>query len=194
MRIAEIIIGIIAVILIIMNLLTIPGGSVGVVLLFSFLSFFYYILSFALLNGIRLRNIFKADSYKGIRSIQIILSILTGFALSIMLLGILFKIEFYPGEKIMMLYGLIFVGVITIISIILHIINKADTYRRILIRTAIIGGVGLFFFILPSNTIIDIKYKEYPELAEAFKKHRENPGDEYYKSKYKEEREKRMEK
>ena len=50
--------------------------SIGLLLL----SMTYFVFSFALLNNVRLRHVFKSESFKGISTLRIIGSILVGFA------------------------------------------------------------------------------------------------------------------
>ena len=72
MKKAEIIIVTLSIIALAMNLLLVPGGGVLTVLALSTFSIIYFYLGFALFNDIRLRKIFKKDSYKEISSSRIL--------------------------------------------------------------------------------------------------------------------------
>lgn len=76
----ELIVVLLVLLAIILKLLHITGSGILTVLTFSTLSIFYY-LSFALFNGIRLRDIFKNAAYKDTNAKRIIGAIGLGFVL-----------------------------------------------------------------------------------------------------------------
>jgi hypothetical protein len=120
----------------------------GIILGLSLLALlgFYNFLSFALFNRISFKGIFKESSYKYTSAFRIILAIITGWAFSILLIGILFKAEFLPFAKNLMFVGLTVSGLLFIVSLISFIRSRSDYFRQILIRIVIIGGIGLFLF------------------------------------------------
>ncbi|MEX0810735.1 MAG: hypothetical protein WD048_00875 [Chitinophagales bacterium] len=165
----ELSIGLIAILAIVLKILNIPGGSLLTVLAFLTLSIFYY-LSFALFNGIRLREIFKSAAYKDTNAKRIIGAVGLGFALSAILMGALFKLEFWPGGTIQLKIGLVITGVILVIATIFYNRNKIEYYRRIFKRIAIIGGLGLILYLTPTTTLVDIYYRNNPDYADLFKR------------------------
>jgi hypothetical protein len=166
----ELIVGFIAILGIFLKILHIPGGSILTVLAFSTLSMFYYVFSFALFNGISLRNIFKKVSYKDTNAKRIIGAIGLGWALSAILTGVLFKLLFWSGANIQLRGGLYAIGLILPIATIFYFRNKTDYYKRIFKRIAIYGGLGLILYLMPSSTLVDIYYRNNPEYAELYKK------------------------
>ena len=116
MKKAEIILGAIALTALALNLLLVPGGGVLTVLSLSTLSVLYMYLSFAIFNGIRLRQIFKKDSYKGISKMRIVGAILTGLALSMTTIGLLFKFQSWPGATMNLAIGLLGLAIALIVG------------------------------------------------------------------------------
>jgi hypothetical protein len=151
----EKIFGVLAVIALILKFASISGGSILATLSLTSLSFLYYLFGFALFNDIKLKNIFKRSSYKGISVLRIISSVGVGLGLSTICLGILFRIQFWPGGRMMLAVGLITILIITIIAFIDFLKSKSD-YKTILLRVAIIGGIGLLLF-LKTLSVNDIK-------------------------------------
>ncbi len=139
---------------------------------------FYYYFGFSIFNDIEGRNIFKKDAYKDISIGKIIGSVLLGFSLSAVLMGIIFKLNIYPGALLTQLSGLIPLLIISIIAFIKFLKNNEVFYKKALIRSVIIGGFGLLVLFTPVNTLIDIYYRTVPEYAEAYKKVQDNPNDE----------------
>ena len=90
-----------------------------IALLTLVLSLIYLTLSFALLNNLRLRTIFKKTSYENIGILRIIGAIGTGFALSLICIYFLFKFmrwSFGNLELSTLLIPLIIATVITTIK------------------------------------------------------------------------------
>lgn len=150
MKKIELILGVIAIIGIVLKLFHIPGGAALTILSLLTLSVFYYVFSFALFNGIRLRDIFKKEAYKETNVRRIIGAILTGFDISTIIIGGLFKLQAWPGADVELLTGLVIAVIILIIAAIFYSRSKAEFYKRIFGRIAIYGGIGLVLYFLPT--------------------------------------------
>ncbi len=160
-----------------LNLLLIPGGGLLTVLTFSILSVLYMYFGFALFNDIRLRDIFKKDSYKGISSKRIFGAIGTGFALSAMTAGLMFKFQSWPGADFYLKAGLFGLLIVTVIGLVKYYKNKSDFYTRIFKRVAIFGGLGLVLTLTPKTVFVELKYRNHPEYVDALKKAMTDPGN-----------------
>ncbi len=165
----ELIVGLFAILAIFLKILHISGNGILTFIAFSTLSIFYY-LSFALLNGIRLREIFKNGAYKNTNAKRIIGAVGVGFALSATLMGALFKLQFWAGGDLQLLTGLVVTGIILVFATIFYYRNKIEYYRRIFRRIAIIGGFGFMLFLTPNSTLVDIYYRNNPDYADLFKR------------------------
>ena len=170
MRKFEIIVGLTAIFGIILKILHLPGSSMLIVLAFSTLSMFYYLFSFALFNGIRLRDIFKKESYKGTNAKRIVGAIGLGWAISVIIMGSLFKLQFWAGASMQLMTGLVTLGVILLIATIFYFRNKAEYYKRVFKRISIYGAFALVLYLTPTTVLIDIYHRNNPDYAEIFKK------------------------
>ncbi len=177
MKKAEIIIATLSIIALGLNLLLIPGGGVLTVLTLSTLSMIYFYLGFALFNDIKLRRIFKKDSYKEISSLRILGAVVAGFALSMTTIGFMFKFQSWPGADFNLGAGLVGLLIVTIIGAIKYSKNKSNYYIRIFKRTAILGGLGLILMLIPKTSWIELKYRNQPEYVEALKKAMADPDN-----------------
>ena len=177
MKKAELIAAVLAIISLGLNLLLIPGGGMMTVLTLSILAIIYMYLSFALFNNIRLSKIFDKNSYKDISILKIIGAVGTGLALSITLIGILFKFQSWPGASINMGVGLVGLLIVTVISLLKYFQNKSDYYTRIFKRVTIFGGIGLILMATPQHSWIAFKYRNFPAFVDAHKKASANPGN-----------------
>jgi hypothetical protein len=160
MKKAELILGAVCIIAVIMSLSRILFAGPLLVVSFGTLAILYMFLSYFIFNNIRLRNVADPGAFKGISVMKAIGTVGLGQALAITLMGILFKIMSWPGAGPMMIPGLIFLTIILIIAFIRYSGNKY--YITIFKRIAIIGGAGLILFSLPNYAILDFKYRNYP--------------------------------
>lgn len=176
LRFIEWILGALILIGIALTLALAPGSNIILVLSTSLLILFYSSLSFILFNGIRVRKMFTASSYKGIGVGRIIGAIAAGFALSAGLTGILFKLMFWEGSHQMIKSGLFFMIPVFVVGLIKYVAsNRSAYYVKIFIRLLIIGSIGL---ILLQLSWFDVKYRNHPELIKAFHQYNDNRTEE----------------
>ena len=178
MKKTEITILTISIIAIALNFFLIPGGSVLTVFSLSFLATIYFYFSFALFNNIKLRSIFKKESYKGITSLRITGAIGAGIALSVTSLGVLFKLLSWPGATVNLEIGLLGLIIVGIIGTIKYVINKSNFYLPIFKRTILFGVLGIVLISTPRSTFIDIKYRNHINYANALKNSIAEPTNE----------------
>ena len=178
----EIILGIIFLIALIFKIALIPGGVILATISLTLLAMFYNFFAFAFFNKIRLKNIFSGKSYQGISVWRIIGSIGLGWGLAALCMGILFKLMQWPGGMIMLLTGLITILIVVIIALVKFFLSKGDFYKTILLRIAIIGGFGLFFFFTTDLglAIAKIQYRNHPDYIKAYERYLEKPSEEIF--------------
>ena len=133
---------------------------------------------------------FKKSSYKGIKAVRIIGAIGTGFVLSIIITGVLFKIMMWPGASAMLIVGVFPIMVLSLISALKYSADKSGYYKRILLRVTVFGGLGLALFLLPRNTIMKTRYRCCPEYVKAAEAAANDPENEMLQQKADEERRK----
>lgn len=175
MRVAEIVFVVIAFIGLIMEAALIKGGSI--IFLFAMLGLIgiYFYLSFALLNGIRFRDIFKKASYQNVSRNHIVASVCMGFAMSIIATGLLFTIMRWKGAFIEILMGLMFITIPLIISVSKYLSTKHHFYLRILKRAVPLYVLGLVIYNLPWHFWEKITYRNHPAYIQAMERAEENP-------------------
>ena len=139
---------------IILKLFDVPGNSIILILSFSSLAVIYFNFGFLFFNDIRLRDIFKRESYKKVTAKRTVGAIATGIALSLILIGILFK------------------------TLVLRKDRKSRFYKKIYTRTLIIGLFGIIAYLIPFDLLIDLYYDDKPEVAEIMKEVMKDPYNE----------------
>lgn len=193
MKKAEIVLGASALIALAFNLLFIPGGNVLTVLLLSSLAVLYMYLSFALFNDISLKAIFKRESYKGKSIKRIVGAVLSGLALAVTIIGILFKVQAWPGASVMVGFGTAALSISLVVGVLRYARSKSGYYTRIFKRIAIYGGLGFILMLLPDDSWLALKYRNHPHYVEAVKNARAHPDKQELWDKVDEERRKMME-
>lgn len=188
MKLTEKIIGILSILLIILQLVNyISSLNTVIILCLLLLATLYFALGFALFNNIRLRNIFKKESYKGVSTLRIIGTIGAGIALSIIVIGIQFKFYNWPFRNQHLIIGLSLLAIIAIPVIIKFITTNGLFYRNLLIRFFIIGSIGFIFLQVSSEELIEMKFRKYPDYVEAKKALLKDPQNEALNQKVQEE-------
>ncbi|OQA87496.1 MAG: hypothetical protein BWY27_01043 [Bacteroidetes bacterium ADurb.Bin234] len=187
----EKIFGLLAIVAIVLKWNMLPGGNIMLLLSLSLLSLLYYGFGFALFNRIGFKQLVKKESYTGISMFMIIIAVITGIALSVICIGIPFKVLRLSGSKILFVTGLIPLLIVFIISVISYFKTKSKLYIRLIKRILIIGGLGLLLSCVSGLTIVKIQYRNHPNYIKAYELYMTNPSDEqlrknldieYYKS------------
>jgi putative Mn2+ efflux pump MntP len=129
-------------------LLNVPHHSVIVTFLFMALSFIYFYLGFALFNGIHLRKIFKAESYKGIGPWRMAIAVGTGIALSDLTVGFMLAINDYPMASSFLTFGLVLTSIMLLLASVRNATEKIQFYRNIILRCAVFIIIAIIFLLL----------------------------------------------
>ncbi|MBL0262286.1 MAG: hypothetical protein IPQ05_00135 [Leptospiraceae bacterium] len=124
---------------------------------------------------------------KVIKQQNLALSIVSGLFLSLIPLGILFKIMYWPGGQIYLLVGTVTAPII--LAIIYFLKSKTGEnlktyYRNMFLRTSILTALTIIFYLTPTSTILKVQYWDDPELARLKTLHYTNPDNEEYKKQH----------
>lgn len=171
MRIAEKILAIIFIIGIVLKFSLIPVGEDIALIALLILACIYYPLGFLFFNQIRLRHVFKKKAYEKVTAGKIVIAVLVGIALSIVCVGILFRILILPGGAEMLMLGVVS---IFFLSIIVAFIKSIDR-KFILIRAGILMILGVTLFYTSELSIIRLQYRNHPAYIEAYTKYKADP-------------------
>lgn len=130
-----------------LKLFQLTGASTLTVLSLFALSIYYQFFSFALFNNISFRGIFKKSSY--INTKRIIAAIGVGCILASLIIGILFKLQYWTGANYLLTTGLISNGIISFFAAFFYFRKKDEYYKMALTRTVIFECLGtICLFIL----------------------------------------------
>lgn len=121
---------------------SVDGGAMLMALFCAALYCLYLFFSFALLNNIGGRKIFKKASYHLIGRFKIVAAVITGFGLSASVLSILFILLNWEGQAIVFKNALTALGFSTILVIIERIINGPSVFFKNAIMRILIWGIG----------------------------------------------------
>jgi hypothetical protein len=132
-------------------LLNVPLSSLIVSIFYVVLGLLYFYLGFALLNGIRFRDILKVDSYRGIGPWRIAIAIGSGIALSNLTIGFMCSILTYPMAEIFLTYGIAIAAIMIILSLIKGARDKNVFYRTIIVRCLVFIAIAVAFLLIPEQ-------------------------------------------
>lgn len=171
MKLNEKILIALAVLIAVLKFFFIPGSGVFMVLIYSLLSSLYFYCGFALFNNIRLRHIFKKDSYVGVSTGRIIGGIALGLSLSFAVIGFLFKAEHWPGTSFHLIVSIFSGVVILIISLIKLFKTKANYYKNAIIKIGIASSISILMLVIPNLTWVKIRFRNHPKYIEVYERH-----------------------
>lgn len=148
MKITEIISSILFLFGLTLKLLQWPGSSALIVLSLTIASFYYFLFGFAVFNGVKLKNIFKKEIYNDLNAFKIVFAILIGLSLSILVNGIMYKLQEWFIQFDLLLLGLVLSSIILILYIIFFKKKVKKIDIPILLRGIIIIIIGLFIYLV----------------------------------------------
>jgi hypothetical protein len=183
MKKLELILAIITLIAIAMKLSLMFGGSSLASITMILLSLIYFPFGFAFLNQIPMRKIFIKNAYKAMTSMRIIYAIGVGLSFSAICLGILFKLNSWPGSNQNLIVGLVLLVIILVISLFRNIKFGYENNSFIFRRIGIISILGIIFLILPNLPIERIRFGNHPDYIKACEDNLNNPQNPELKEK-----------
>lgn len=120
-------------------------------------------------------------SYKNFKTQNIGISIVFGWLLSVSIIGILFKLMYWPGSGPMLIVGATTAFMLAGVAVILFARSTdllKNYYKNLLIRTVVLLVISLVCLLIPNSVFINHYYSNEPELKELYLKQQENPQDE----------------
>jgi phosphatidylserine synthase len=124
-----------------------------------------------------IRKILKKESYTNATFFKILGAIASGIAISIGLMGILFKTLRWPGSIQMLIFGLASLLVISIISTIKLISSKQKYYSVVLKRIIPVLLIVAFYFAMPKYFLVELRYGKNPAYYKAIENYEQNRND-----------------
>ncbi|HKK38941.1 MAG TPA: hypothetical protein VJ949_05965 [Cryomorphaceae bacterium] len=174
----EVICSLLAILGFVLKCFQVPFSGVTLVLSLSALGMFYYSLSFAYFNGISFRGIFKRVSYRGKSAKRLVGASVMGLSLSVLVIGTLFKLQFWPMSSFYLMVGLFMLAAIFVFAIYYHFKTNANFYSEILKRTAVWGIIGTGLALTPDAALVDLILRDRPEaFRKLYKELMANPND-----------------
>ena len=183
-----------AVIGLMMKIWRLNGGNELLMIGLTLLAMIYFYLGFALLNNVPLKAIFKKSSYSDTGSLRITGAIGVGILLSIIAIGLLFKLMILTGAIEMLTIGVVGLAVTLFAAWIIFIIKKKQLdafYIGTFVRGGIAVILGIILYLTPASSLIRFYHRDDPVYAELFVRAVENPYDEQIQKEFEEAREKK---
>jgi len=161
----------------IMNLFFLTGGGILLVLSASILAVLYYPGGLFLFNNLSFKGVFKKETYSGLSVLRVIGSVVAGIALSMICIGILFRLQSWPASGINLLAGLSVLLIVGIIAAYKFMAKEATVYKGILTRAIVYGILGLGLFLTSSEDIERFRYRNHPDYLDLYEKHLQDPDN-----------------
>ena len=99
------------------------------------------------------------------------------FGLSGTVMGILFTLQRWPGAKIQLENGLVFLAIALAVLLLIDARRIKQQSTALFARIAAIGALGLLLMVLPNGTMVDLYFRGDPDMAAAMKAHDADPNN-----------------
>lgn len=131
---------------------------------------------------------------KETRKKNIILSVVSGMFWSTVIVGLIFKLQFYPGSGVMAIIG--GYGSFVILGVITFMKSQKGEEQKLYFdsmwkRALVMAGIGLFLLSVSSESIMKFNYRNEPELGRLRIQMMNHPENEQYQKEYEEYKAKR---
>lgn len=165
-----------AIIAFIMKLLHIAGSNILIVVSLMSLAMLYFIAGYFIFNDVKLS--FKKSEHP-LSAKRITFSIAFGWALSTLIVGMLFRLMIWQGSDVQISSGLV-LTMLPMLFLLLYIqFKKLDvgSVKQILLRGSLGIILGLALFNISEVGIVNLYYRDMPEYRDAMIRTIEHPDD-----------------
>ncbi|MBT3302135.1 MAG: hypothetical protein HOD63_06170 [Bacteroidetes bacterium] len=174
-----------------LKVLHIPGGGILHVLGFQALAIFYLFALLPLCSELPIKAAYQKVLKEDENYWRAFGTFATAWVFSILLLGILFKIQLWKGATIMLKLGLLTLLVSLIIAAVKLLKAKDDFYLNLMRRILPIGIVAFVLFNIPNVSLMKYHHKNAPlEYIQAYEDYLTYPDSVELQHIYEMEREK----
>ena len=149
-----------------------PGGGLILVISLSTMAILYC------------PGAFYFFSDKTIKKQNLALSIISGFFLAIIPIGVLFKLQYWPGAQVNLLVGAVTAPIILGVTLFLKSKAADDLktyYKNMTIRAVTLTTLTVLLYLTPTASLLKIQYWDDPELARLKTLHYTDPENEEYR-------------
>ena len=122
-----------------------PGGDLLLTLTCTVLASIYYFLGIPLFNKVTLKRALKRESYQGISKRRILGSLGFSWSLSILCIGIMFKLLLLPGAMTLLFAGFSMAMIGLVSSSFIYTKEKKEFFQGI--WTRLIPAIGLAYLL-----------------------------------------------
>ncbi|MEP3389612.1 MAG: hypothetical protein ABJO02_15585 [Reichenbachiella sp.] len=161
------------------QIMLVPFSAEILALSLNFLAILYYVFTLPYFLGVPIKHMFKKSSYKDISKKRIFGTIFVGFGLSIIIIGIMFKLLLLPGAVEMLTIGTRGILIASLVLLVKYLRDKTSAFNHFsLVRMVLVLIIGYTVLLIPSNLIVQVFYRDNPEFVELFKEYSKHPENE----------------
>jgi len=111
----------------------------------------------------------------------------TGVLLSIACVGILFRLQYWPGAKNMVMVAAL--GLPILIAVVFYLKGRSEIshqsyFNKLLIRQAVLAAFAVSLFFVSNKALLTLQYPNDPEAVRIKSNHFDHPENEAYTKEY----------
>jgi hypothetical protein len=150
------------------------GADEILMIVLTLLSLLYFGFGFLLFSNVGLRAMFKGG-FAGVSAATFLMAAATGLALSIVTIGILFKLLLMPGANEMLTIGCTFAGVLFVTNVVLYISSRTRASMICVTRLGPFLLIGIVLLLTSGLALVKVRYRSYPLYIDAYTKYSSDP-------------------
>jgi len=156
-----------------------PGGSMMLIMSLGTLSMYYFML---------VQRMPGSTETEETDVVTALLVKIIGFALSIAAIGIMFKMQSYPGASLILYVGVGSLALLGILTMLKYNKTRSPYLWRMFIRIVAFGSVAALLVAFPRETWLEMRHADHPAYVQAVKDSWADPNNEDLLQKVDEER------
>jgi hypothetical protein len=153
-----------------------PGGAFMLMITLSLLSLFYFLFGLIFFSDIGLLQLFKGG-LKDVTAGMMIIGVFAGIVLSILAIGILFKLLDMPGAGNMLIIGIPCTIFMLCVAGVYSQPPRKQLSKATFTRLLIFLALGIAVYMTPPMTFAKMQYREHPLYIQAYENYQQNPQD-----------------
>ena len=167
LRKAEIILCAAVAVAVLLRMALVSGSTSFLVSMLMTLAFVYFYFGFLLFTGISFKEMFRRASYEKIAGMRIVGAILSGFALSIVCVAVLFKLLSWPGDTFDLALGLVSCAIVLVTCFMKMNGRHAGYYKPLAARMIIACALCACLLAVPRKAYLEFMQRDNPAYVKA---------------------------
>lgn len=177
MKIAEKVLFVLVAISLTMKYALMESGTTLLLFALFFLATLYYLFTLGIVNSLSLKTMFRRASYAGQSTLRIVGIICMGIWMSVVMIGVLFKLLQWQGADNMLMIGADPLVIASAVALYKFAKSRHTVYRSVIVRVAPMSVVAILLLSVSNYTLVEFEFRNHPDYVRAWAASEAEPGN-----------------